>query len=580
MRKLFAILFSFQLMVTPVFANYTLPGTEKSAAGNSAAQDAYLSKDNGLGVGGTGSKGGFDFYTSQVLIVGTSAIGANIVTQCPKGLLLPSVASFMAGSLVHIMAEIIGAKAKNAKNQQKLKELKIKEDELVKKGDVSQKEIMEQQIKEEEDTLAFIKNRKKWMIAVTTIYTAAAAFAFMEHNAGMAAAAAAGPAGPATYRMLTNAECVANPSTTIAAKALGLLVASGYGLLGNSGGNISQYGTRLTGTLNVVIPTLGKAIVPAYNYPIPRMITFGVSAGLSAGVTAGFITRQSLAEKNISKLRDALNKFSSATENPNTGIKTGETDKDKADLIATKKKYELKKLVVDQNKNCFSKKENSWDHSPSACTNTVKLSKINVGKFGLPAINNVSRLTTDLGNALAEGNEGKAGEIAGEIGAFAARVETEKATLKAEFDKAQKKENKPTDLDKSIAAQVASLNSSLKDSGALKGLESTTSDSKISKEEPLSEGFSTTNTVSSAPAIDIPGGDGSAAISTEDVTIEPLEEKSADQSLDDFESPVQDVSKESEVSIFKQVSNRYILNYTKMFDRKKSLEDSGQTPKN
>ena len=37
-----------------------------------------------------------------------------------------------------------------------------------------------------------------------------------------------------------------------------------------------------------------------------------------------------------------------------------------------------------------------------------------------------------------------------------------------------------------------------------------------------------------------------------------VEEKAA-QNLDDFESTVEDVSKTSEVSIFKQLSNRYIL---------------------
>ncbi len=52
------------------------------------------------------------------------------------------------------------------------------------------------------------------------------------------------------------------------------------------------------------------------------------------------------------------------------------------------------------------------------------------------------------------------------------------------------------------------------------------------------------------------------------------------QDLSDFEATEQDIVKTPETSIFKQVSNRYILNYTKMFDRKKGLEDSGQPPEN
>jgi hypothetical protein len=43
---------------------------------------------------------------------------------------------------------------------------------------------------------------------------------------------------------------------------------------------------------------------------------------------------------------------------------------------------------------------------------------------------------------------------------------------------------------------------------------------------------------------------------------------SLDESLNDFESTESDISKDPEVSIFKQVSNRYFLNYTKIFQRK------------
>ena len=45
--------------------------------------------------------------------------------------------------------------------------------------------------------------------------------------------------------------------------------------------------------------------------------------------------------------------------------------------------------------------------------------------------------------------------------------------------------------------------------------------------------------------------------------------KSMDQALNEFESSESDISKRSETSLFKQLSNRYLLNYNKIFERKK-----------
>ena len=41
------------------------------------------------------------------------------------------------------------------------------------------------------------------------------------------------------------------------------------------------------------------------------------------------------------------------------------------------------------------------------------------------------------------------------------------------------------------------------------------------------------------------------------------------QTIDDFETAEQDFSKQKDVSIFEQLSHRYFLNYSKVFERKK-----------
>ena len=84
-----------------------------------------------------------------------------------------------------------------------------------------------------------------------------------------------------------------------------------------------------------------------------------------------------------------------------------------------------------------------------------------------------------------------------------------------------------------------------------------------------------------APAIGVDplaglGGTDPAAVSDSGVA-GPTE---VAQSLDDFESPEQDISKKSDVSIFKQLSNRYILNYTKIFDRRKEPVPADEAEKN
>ena len=68
MKKIFAILFSFQLILSPVVY---------AQDQNAGLKDAYLET-------GTGSQGGYDFYVNQVLVLGTSAIGSSIISRTFK----------------------------------------------------------------------------------------------------------------------------------------------------------------------------------------------------------------------------------------------------------------------------------------------------------------------------------------------------------------------------------------------------------------------------------------------------------------------------------------------------------------
>jgi hypothetical protein len=117
MKKLFSILLSLNLILTPVAL----------AQQGQAEVDAYKET-------GTGSAGGYDFYSKQVLVLATSSLGASILTQCPGAFKLPSMITFMSGSVVNIIGEIALGKASNEAHKRKLSEIKIAEEKLAKKG--------------------------------------------------------------------------------------------------------------------------------------------------------------------------------------------------------------------------------------------------------------------------------------------------------------------------------------------------------------------------------------------------------------------------------------------------------------
>ena len=164
----------FQLIISPVaFAeDENIPGTEEND-GSGVVKDAYKTTGND-------SKGGYDFYTSQIALIAEGALGSTIFSQCLEGFKTPSIASFMAGSVVHIGSELLGAKAKNERNKKKIADLKLEDADLVKKGDTNQLNSLKAFLQEEKDTRDFLRQRKNWMIAVDVIYAAAVGLAIAE----------------------------------------------------------------------------------------------------------------------------------------------------------------------------------------------------------------------------------------------------------------------------------------------------------------------------------------------------------------------------------------------------------------
>lgn len=571
MKKLFALLFSFQLIVTPVFAQ-NAPGTE---------EDAYLTS----GAGDKKKNGGYDFYVSQIGALATSAVGTSIITSCTTAFKNPSLMILFAGSLAHIASELLGAKASNEDHKKRLKDLKIKESELTTKGGSAQKEVLEQRLAEEKATLKFLKNRTIWMTAVSVIYGAALTTAIFESIVHYIPSY--GPVPNALYQFFTGTCSGGKDGKGI---PWGTVISAAYGMgtskLGN-GGAISTYGTMLITLLNFAVPTLSKSVVSLFDQPISRVIVIGAFMALAATVTSGLIVRTGIAKKNIEKLEKAIAQFKADTDGQGSGISTDTplpgTDDNIEDTINTKKS--ITPLAETKKKQCVSLAGGVADISEAACPKKVVFTKTNLPQgFNLPGVSQVNNLTTDMANALASGDEAGAAALAGDIGAYAARVKSETDLLKKQYNDTQKKNNKPQmDFDKSIKEQVASLQSTINDSAKAGNIDlaaAAAGANKLDEDSALKDETPVVTTAAPSPVTDIPVDPLAGMGGTEEMILPESKTVAAAQSLDDFESTEQDIAKTPETSIFKQLSNRYILNYTKMFETKKSIQPEKASPTN
>lgn len=631
-----------------------IPGTEEKSG---VSNDAYKKTGNG-------SSGGMDFYVSQIAGIGTGMLGASILTQCLEGLKTPSIATFMAGSLVHIASEILGAKKKNDRNKKKINDLKLKQEDLAKSGDTSQLESLKAFLVEEEDTYEFLGNRKKWMIAVDVIYAAAVGFAIAEQVYGIASRsttatstctveqtalatakcttgvlppvvaaciaadiaieiplcianatasaegvkaavvshAAARTALKAACAGVYYAECYAAGEAEFALAyaackqvpvdggvsmfswtgLLGMAYGFGSGQLNKDGGQVASYGAMAVSLLSAFVPAVSKVVAQTYNFPIPRAITFGALLVMSGVNTAGLAHRENISVENIVKIKNAISQFKIETEGEGEGVRLGATAGKDNDLEKNKKKMELKKLSINKTKTCISNSSGRFDMSDKACSRPLKLSRPSFNRVSVPVLNNVASLGTDMAQALADGDERRASEIAVDVGNMAARVKKVTEELKVSYNEMLKKNKQPTlDFNKAIAQQVASIQGTLNQAARSKNLDlasmasgSGTSDNDKASDVPV------VTTAGNAPGVVLPDADPLAGLGgTEEPAVEARAAIGATQSLDDFESTEQDVSKKSDVSIFKQLSNRYILNYTKMFDRKKEPDVVQEEPK-
>jgi hypothetical protein len=543
-------------------------------------------------------------YMNQILAVSQAAVGSTVILNCSMAKLLPSLIAYAAGSIAYIGSEVMGGKAHSEMLKKKAADIKMIEEKLKAQGGGGevQKEALEQALKEQKDTAAFIKKRKMWLMAITAIYTTATALAVIELMKVPV---------PLAQPPLQVGVC--KPSTNAGIIAKGVSAAYSFGASMTSSGPIGQYGSMATG-LMFLIPGVSASIMTALNAPPGRIAIFGASTLLVGKIMVDLGSKEKVIKGNIEKLEKALAEFkattstgSSVASDINSATTSGSADgsssnNGQANLNTTMTGGSAAGVtalpsVADTNvpKTCFTQTSEGMQYSEAGCT---KPTTLNVPTFdasiAVPTLKTATIAATNMGNALAAGDLGKAEVEAGTLGTLAGRLNQIRDSLLTKANDQLKASGKaPIDLNGSGKDQLAALekaggfgSSSTASNGSTSGSSGFGNSSNSSGEDSSSSDKAAgnesmkINTAGSDTAVGVPtsGAEttGLEAISEEALIGETgavaptdaMKEASLTKKLGQYESNESDISDDADFSIFKQVSNRYLLNYPKIFEKK------------
>lgn len=630
MKKIMTVLMCFQLITAPL-ANVGLASDKDNIPQTNISYDQASQH-----------AGGYDFYLKQILALSTGVIGANIITQCHKGMTVPSIAVYMAGAVANVASELLGSKSQNERHKARMSEIEVSQ-KFVKEnvsGGEFQKEALNQRLKEEKDTRDYLKDRATWQTAISAIYWTAMGLAIAEQMTGYLSATAAANAAclaasvgpqaamaagcPATVILGTQAAQAAGPAGNPAPRTAGMgtcapltfyapfciqhleaylkftygacalqptdggasmlsmtkILGMGWQVANTSfGGPEGKMSTvsMVTSLLTMMVPKLSKTVAASYNFPIARSITFGASAGLSTAVSVGLWHRHGVAKKNVEKLERAVNQFVRETTETE-GFETGTKEQlSKNAVVKSGAAYKSLAKGV-ETKSCLQRKGSSYDYSAKACNDALKLKPVHFNYSGVgPDVLSVSGMAADFANATSSGDMAQANLIAGKLAAQAGNMKRFAEKMQEAYNKQLPKNEKPVEFEKSIESQVASMQASLQKSATgqemdLASMGST--DAKLLDEQKNDAKVeSVTATAPSVPEVPVaPDFDFSLDEVNENVQDEQV--ATISNRLEDFETNENDISKRSDVSIFTQLSNRYLLNYTRIFETKRQLKEA------
>lgn len=554
MKKLFAVILSLGLILAPI-----------PVVGNAYAedQDEKESKQS---------------YANMILGLANGIVGSVIITNCKD---VPSMTidhyTYMAGSLAYIGGEILVGKKKGSDVGTNQKEIEKCQAEKKHGGDF-QRCTLEAQKKDLESSKRFTEQKIKWTKATLTMYSLATAATAAELICG----------NIPTCRPFLDASLMC--SSTGASKAVQIAVVSAFGyasggLLGAAmAGGMKAFGSKL-GIVADATDKMTNALSSGY-----ARLAFYLGASILVKTILGNLeTSKGNIEKRIAKVQKVIDTLEDADNNIAEGQSTSGSSVKPGELAGgvngnPTRTYDVVSLAGGTQiaKHCWSGSGSSTNFSESGCSSPIRLNKPSFpGMVNIPTLTDGTGAAIDMANAVSSGDLAGADVQADKLIAMAGRITKLKDDLVGKInDDLVKNGKKPIDGKESLKQQIASINDQLNRQNPGSGNFSIGDDvnageAGVSASIPASE-VPDASGVAAAPAID------SGSLSSVDLssfepgsdTVDPNAagtEKVAtlEDSLNDFESNESDIAQDSGVSIFKQVSNRYFLNYTKIFDKKK-----------
>ncbi len=517
--------------------------------------------------------------------------GAQDLVDCRAGFLLASTVIFSVGGIAYIFGEMTGGREHNRISDKMKKDMEELENYMKNKaGGEAQRASLEKALENEENIQKFANKRKTWMTAIAAIYATATGFAAYEVIAGklplflpIGAIALCSPGGVVT---------------TATRAAMAGAIAGVYSL---------ATGSSMLVTLASVIVAYqigqGGAILTILNLPEGRLATFLAATAITVAVRASMAKKADKAGENADKIRAALAQMDADSGIgpklvlPNgPGTTSGGVDGSAGggaggggvnnpggrNFAVTSLRFGDPKSP----KTCIGNTNGVLDVSEKSCGNSIRLPQ---GKFDNTKLQVPSALSQGLTasqnftQALADGDMARAD-------VEAQRLESLSAKINAETDKLVGKANdaliavgkKPVNVEAEVAKAIANAESFLSNPKNTSGVNLAATSSESSKLSSTSNDQTEQEVKSekSLNGIGLPNGGvnsgstiGTGVIS-EAVPAESLVASNTDSGSDGLNTKGEGGKEiaDRDSNIWGIVSNRYILSFPKLMERKQISE--------
>ncbi len=508
-----------------------------------------------------------------LVVMSASALGAGAITGCiGPGKVSPSNVAFAAGSIIYLLSEISSGKEQKESIKKRAEDLALSKEKMTGGGD-AQKMALEEALKDQEETLKFIKKRKGFMTAVNVAWVAASGLAIAEAMNIL------------LLPVFTQACAGLNITSIPWLIAIEIAFAATIGI---------SEGQPLQALLAPIALGMAVFFIPLKALPATRAVLYSASAVFALKAAGELSEKEKVIEKNVSMLKEALGQFEKETQTT-TGLDVASNSNNDSRANSTNTTSgSLPGSAAGQGSiNTLA----SGNQAAAAGTtaSTTKTCAVGVGdkvaigadcsrpvtlaftrpSVEIPSLTTAGVTATQAANSFAAGDSAGAEISAASLSAMAANVEAGRKTALNLLNNRLAKEGKPKlDLDaetqKAVDSMSANISQSIDKGGAplmaaLGGLGSSPAAMapvKVETAPVVVEPTALATAVAPVPATQL-----TETGMAKDLTVAQASEKK--DSLDNYDVETSDISRNKEATIWQQVTNRYQTNYGRFFERKK-----------